>query len=326
MESTADKNPQQTASVQGDTIQALEARLKAAEANPAEAREHRRMGDGNVASEAQTKTETTTVQDEKTPPGTGDKDGLRQFKDKGGKVDDSRIEKANEHLERGLKQREELLKRNKELLSKFTKTSMELAETKKALGAGGGALSQMPEGGGGQDLDKAFLGRLAKAEEDPLVLRELIREEARALYSQESNEIRSAVESIRRDKYHSERVAELVQLVEEGHTWIETEGLERFDRVFQEKPFLMQSPTPYLDAMAFIKPLAGAASAPARSGGPIPILGSGSAVPPPSSQPTATKEQKMNELSKQFHEALKWNDRVGAQKIMEEMDRHEQGR
>lgn len=324
METNSDNNPQPTATVQRDTVEALTARLKAAEENPSVAKAHQTVN-GTVASEAQKQPPSTPPAEIKTPPPEPNKDGLQQFKDKEGNVDPNRIQKANEHLERGIKEKEELLKRNRELLQKFTKASQEVSETKKQLG-GIGAPTPIPEGGG-RDFDQAFLERVSKLEEDPLVLRELIRQEARSLLVQENGEMRSMIEGMRQEGIYSQRASELDELIKAGHSWIATEGLGRFEKVFEEKPFLLQSPTPYMDALRFIDASSnGSASAPAQSRQPTPILGSGSAVPPPTSAPTVTKEQKMSDLSKQLHDAMKWHDRQGAARIMAEMTRLEQGR
>lgn len=324
METTIDNNPSPPADAPRDTMEALAARLKAAEANPSLAKAHT-TADGTVPSEAQKQPQTTPPAEEKTPPPAANKDGLQQFKDKDGNVDQTKIEKANEHLERGIKERDDLLKRNKDLLSKFTKTSQELAKTNKEL-QGQGANITMPEGGHGDNLDEVFLKRVSKLEENPLVLRDLIREEARALLAKENGEMRSVLDGLQRESLYATRAAELDELVKAGNTWIVTEGLGRFEKVFEEKPYLLQSQTPYMDALRFMDATSGAAPAPAQGGAPTPILGAGSAVPPPSSAPTATKKQKMAELGKQFREALQWSDRQGAAKIMDEMDRLEQGR
>jgi hypothetical protein len=248
---------------------------------------------------------------------------LQQFKDKEGQVDTGKIQKANEHLERGIKEREELVRRNKELLSKFTKTSQELARTNKDLG-GYGSNQPIQEGGQGQDVDsQRFLERLERVADDPLLFRELIREEARNA----NGDVRGAVEGMQKESAFSTRAQELNELVRAGHSWIVTEGLGRFEKVFEEKPFLLQSGTPYMDAMRFIdSPPNGSAPTTAQGGNSTPILGSGSAVPPPSSTPPATKERKMADLSQQLHEAFQYGEKDRAAKIMAEMNRLELGR
>lgn len=315
METITGTNPQ----TQGDSLEALAARLKTAELNPEAAKAH--VVGGKAASEVQEQTQAKPTEAAITPPPAGTKEGLPQTMDKG-EVPLSEIQKRNEHLEKGIKEKEELLRRNKELLAKFHQTSQAAAETGKQLGAA----KPLPEGGHGQELDKAFLARLAKANDDPLVLRDLIREEARNLLTQEVGPIRSEWEQSKQDRVWSRYGEELVDLAKAGHTWIATEGLERFERVFQEKPYLLQSPTPYMDAMRFIDAPTGPAAVSAQNGKPAPILGGGSAVPPPSSAPAATTEQKMADLSKKFQEAAKWNDRKGMAELMEQMTRLNQGR
>ena len=301
METIEDKTPAPAGPVR-DTPEALAARLKAAEANPEVAKAHQTVN-GNVSSEAQTQVPPTPPKPD-TPPAEVKKDGLQQFKDKEGNVDAEKIRKSNEHLERGLRDKEELLKRNKELLSKFTKTSQEAAKVKKELGA----TAPIPEGGQGDDIDdKRFLERLGAAQEDPKLLRKVIREEAAQL--PQVREAVSFMEETKRERFEASMGQQLNELVQAGHTWIAKEGLGRFNEVFDREPWLLQSRTPYLNAMKFMEIPQESAPAPAQGSQPVPVLGGGNAIPPPSSAPTATTEQKMKDLSSQFHTAVRRGDR-----------------
>lgn len=313
METTVDNNPT-APSAAPDTKEALAARIQAAEANPQSAKAHQ-TANGTVTSDAQAQPVPTPPAVTPQPP--ANKDSLQQFKDKEGNVDDSKIEKANEHLKQGIKEkREALLQENKKLLSEFTKTSQEVKKVREL-----GAQAPIPEGGQPVDENRRFLELMAKADNDPTILRQLIREEAEAII----NPLRSEWEQGKQDRAANQLTDELVELAESGATWIVTEGTGRFQDVFKSRPWLMQSQTPYKDAMKFMDVPKGPAPAPAQ-GGTIPILGSGSAVPPPSSAPTATTEQKMSDLSAKFREALKWNDRSEANRLMAEMTRLESGR
>lgn len=315
METITGTNPQP----QGDSVEALAARLKQAELNPDAAKAH--VVGGKAASEVQAQTQTKPPE-AMTPPPDGTKEGLPQTTDKG-EVSLSEIQKRNEHLEKGIKEKEELLKRNKELLAKFHQTSQEASKTGKQLGA----VQSVPEGGQGQEIDdKRFLDALAKSNEDPLVLKKLFSEMAEAAAERKFGPALSEWQKAKQDDVWSGYGEELVALAKAGNTWIATEGLERFERVFQEKPFLLKSPTPYMDAMRFIDAPIGPAAVPAQNGKPAPILGGGSAVPPPSSAPAATTEQKMADLSIKFREAARWNDRKVMSEIMEQMNRLERGR
>lgn len=310
MEMTVDNTPQ-VAPVQ-DSREALEARIKAAEANPQVSKTHQVVG-GTVASEAQAQPE-TSPEPSKTPAVDGKKDSLQQFKGKDGQVDISKIEKANEHLKQGIKDsKEKLLEENKKLLSEYTKTRQELS-----------AVGKMapPTPGAPDESERVFLEKLAKAGDDPKILRQLIREEALEIVRPLQNEW----EQGKQDRVASRLTDELVELAESGESWIITEGTGRFNDAFKARPWLLQSPTPYKDALKFIDAPRGPAPAPAQSGQAIPILGAGSAVPPPSSAPPATTEQRMTVLSAQFREALKWGDQASATKLMAEMSRLNNGR
>lgn len=301
-----------------DTVEALQARLKAAETDP-HARDHRTTND-TVTSTVQAPSPATPPEGPKAtppaPPSEGKKDGLDQFKDKDGNVDDGKIRKANEHLERGIRDREELLRKNKELLAKFTKDSQELAATRRELET---RQTATPPPAMPTNEDEAFLKRVAELENNPIALRDLIDETA----ARRTRSLEERLSRFEAEERNRTQAMELQQLVEAGHAWIIKEGLGRFEDVFKEKPFLLQSRTPYLDALRFMENSSGAAPAPAQGG--TPILGGGSATPPPSSAPTVTPEQRMGELSKQFHLHLQRGQVAEAGKVMEEMNRLNRG-
>lgn len=321
MEQTLDNKP--VAPIKGpDSLEAIQARIKAAEANPEVGKAHR-LATGPVASTVQEPTPPTQAVGPEVkppaPPTEPKKDGLEQFKGKDGIVDDGKIRKSNEHLERGIREREELLRKNKELLAKFTTVSQGLAETRKTAETLPPIAPPPPVA---VDADEAFLRKLAQSEEQPLALRDLMREEFGAMIAPYKTQLMGAAQ----EADMRQKAAELQEIVNAGNTWIIKDGhvdLSPFDSVFTERPYLLQSRTPYLDALKFMDVPSGSASAPAQGG--TPILGGGSAVPPPSSAPAVTTEQKMNELSTQFRNLLARGQTVEAGKVMEEMQRLNRG-
>jgi hypothetical protein len=163
---------------------------------------------------------------------------------------------------------------------------------------------------------------VAELENNPLALRDLIRSEIKVGIAP----IQGRLQSADQEADLRSKAAELQSIVDAGHTWIYKDGqvdLSKFDEVFQERPYLLQGRTPYLDALRFMDTSNGSASAPAQGG--TPILGGGSAVPPPSSSPTVTPEQKMGELSQKFRLLISRGQRTEANEVMKEMERLNRG-
>ena len=229
-----------------------------------------------------------------------------QFMNKDGKLDENKIQKSNENLEKAiLSRQEQLLKLNKELNKKFTQTSQEVSDVKKQVEP---VVEQAP-----LDTKKKFLEDLEKDTHDTLV--KLIDERIKPVRSEISNVKAKEVEMI--------QARELDELVSSGNDWILSEGLGRFEAVFNAKPFLRQSETPYKDALRFIDVPSKSGQTPsdAQIGATTPIIGDRRAVPPPSSNQTVSIGQSMENLSQELRAALKCGDRKLAQEIGKKMER-----
>ena len=227
--------------------------------------------------------------------------------DKDGQVSEEKILKANESLEKATKDKEarleELLKRNKELRRKFG----DVGQTVKQVEA-----SQSPE--------EAYRKEMEQLEKNPVqYIRGSVQSELQAL--------RAEIQSMKAETVETGQAKELDALVEQGHSWIQDEGLKRFEEVFQERPYLLQSRTPYRDAVRFMSelPSNGAAAVPAQNGRSLPILGGGHAAPPPSQEPPASTEMRMEEMSKKLESALRHGDKAVASRLMRDMDKLERG-
>ncbi len=114
------------------------------------------------------------------------------------------------------------------------------------------------------------------------------------------DQFRESIEDQKRDK-------ELTSLANEGHTWIHEEGLDRFGEVFKERPYLLNSPTPFRDATAILAmegrlPSKGKEQSLAQ-GPRTPTLSSSGSLPPPTT-PADTLETSYASLDAQFDRAL----------------------
>jgi hypothetical protein len=100
---------------------------------------------------------------------------------------------------------------------------------------------------------------------------------------------------------------ELAGLAKEN-PWMLTEGLARFERVFEANPWLRQSPNPYKDAIRFMDDLPsrnGMAPGLTQAGSPLPVLGSSGAIPPSTLDRSATVESSYNDLERQYDLAIR---------------------
>lgn len=323
MPETTDMTPPQVKPA-GDSVDALNARIAAAEANPETGKAHVVLGENVEPSAPQAG---ATIPEAGHPPaGSENGSGQQQTKDEKGKFDDKRIKESSKHLEIGIKEREELLKRNKELLSKFHETSQELSKTEKELKSLE-TRDEPPQRGVEGDREKQYLDRLARVGDDPKEILRIIDERAAEIARSESRDIREW----RRQEQEQARFRawdnELLELAKEGHAWLmEPGGLERLKPIFDERPSLLkESKNPYRDAIRLMDEVPGTAASPAQARSQTPILGGGVAVPPPSSQPPATTEQQMEALSADFQKALKYGDREKATELMRKMDAIQRG-
>jgi len=106
-------------------------------------------------------------------------------------------------------------------------------------------------------------------------------------------------------------LSEVDSVAKDGNDWILTqEGFDKIQQVFQDRPYLKQSPSPVRDALRFIDsvPGKGSASDTAQVGPRTPILGAGSAVPPPSLKQTVSAADELVDLNKKMDEALRSGD------------------
>lgn len=227
--------------------------------------------------------------------------------DKDGQVSEEKILKANESLEKGIKDKEsrleELLKRNKDLRRKF--------------GDVGQVVKQVESNLSPEELSRKELEELEK---NPVhYIKGSIKSEIQAL--------RAELEAMKMETVETTQAKELDSLIEQGHSWIHDEGLQRFEEVFKERPYLLQSRTPYKDAVRFMSdiPLNGAGAVPAQNGRSLPILGGGHAAPPPSQEQPASTEMRMEEMSRKMTSALQHGDKATAARLMREMDKLERG-
>lgn len=252
-----------------------------------------------------------------TAPDAKKTDGLQQFRNKDGEVDPSLIEKANQHLEKGIQSKEEriksLLGKNKELMQKFTKTSQEAkqAEAKPPEPVQPIRLDNLTP-----ELKQKFAEKL---QADPVAA---ILEIGQLAARNEVTPLASEWQNTKQDRIDRRMAEELDSLVDQGHSWIQTEGLERFEKVFQQKPYLRQSETPYSDALRFMDVPQGNGTQPgqAQPGPKTPILGSNTGVPPSSFQAPVSTEQSMNNLSTQITLALQRGDRKSAMEYQKQLD------
>lgn len=234
-------------------------------------------------------------------------DSLQQFRDKDGNVDPQRIEKANEHLQESIEDRDtriqRLLKSNKELMRKFNEKSHEAKAVE-----GEASRAQQPV------LDKQ--ARLAHLDRDPVEAVEAIAEiKAREI---ESRLLERLTAKERADQELT--VAEnLDRLGQNGHSWIYTqEGSAWFNERFQEEPALLKMRNPYAAAVKMfpeLVPSRAQQSDAAPSVRSTPTLGGGRAVPPPSSSPTETPGQQLKSLKAEFALAVQMRDMAKASEV-----------
>ena len=243
---------------------------------------------------------------------------VQKFKDSDGKLDLAKIEKSNEHLQRGIESREEkLLKLNRELQKKFTATSQELA-------AKGNAT---PEADSIEFTDEGKRKIIADMGLDPndatsQKLIDSVVKIARTVARRETEPFVKDVRHITEVTQESRSLKELDDLVREGNDWIITEGTTRFDKVLEERPYLRQSRTPYRDALRFMElPRQDSQPANARVGAQTPILGASQTVPPPSTLPPSTPEQDIETLSVELRYAVSEKNFQKAKEIEAQMDR-----
>lgn len=248
-------------------------------------------------------------------------DPVQQFRDKDGQVSLQKVEQANEHLQKAIDDAEARLqaaiKLNKELRQKHRKVTTEAKSEEKTLDA------KLPEVTANMtpEIKAKFAEMLEK---DPVgAIFEITRLGARS----EIDPFRRDFEGFREENKDTSLARELDDIGQNGNPWVFTEeGQRLFDAVFQERPWLFQSRTPYKDALRFINAPAAPATAAAPAVKSTPILGGGSAVPPPSSAPTETPMDQLKRLKSEFNLALARRDMKLAGELGEKIKQLDQTR
>lgn len=246
-------------------------------------------------------------------------DSLQQFRDKEGNVDPQKIEKSNEHLQKLADDKEarlqSLIKMNKELRRKESEASKGIKQEE-------GRLAEVyPELVTGK-MSPEFKQKLhSDLEKDPV---EAIVNLAALVAEQKANEKTARFEkelaSLRGETRDDSLVKELDDIGQNGHSWVYSpEGSKLFDEAFQERPWLLQSRTPYKDALRFINAPVDRQPDVTPSVRSTPTLGGGRAVPPPTSQPTVSPEQQLRDMRREAMVAIARGDMKRANELAEKM-------
>jgi len=234
---------------------------------------------------------------------------VQKFKEPDGSLNLDKIEKSNEHLQRGIEDRtEKLLALNRELQKKFTQTGQELSAKSKTLPEPD--VLEFTEEGKKKiidDLEKDFVGTMDK----------VVRTHVKLATSTLAEDVARMKEQTR----ESRELKELDDLVKDGNEWIITEGLGKFEKVFSERPYLRQSKTPFNDALRFMEVPRRDSQPTARVGAQTPILGASQTVPPPSALPPSTPERDIEILSVELRNSIASKDFQKAREIEAQMDR-----
>jgi len=250
-------------------------------------------------------------------------DSLQQFRDKEGNLDPAKAEQSREHLQKHVEDKEAralaIAKAVSELRKREAKATQEIKAGEKELAS---ALPDLTPGKLSPEIRQKLLSDLEKDPVEAIVnLTAIIAEQRIKPHVQELG-------SLRGESREKALATELDDIGQNGHPWVySTEGSKLFDDAFQERPWLLQSRTPYKDALRFINaPVAQQPDA-APSVRSTPTLGGGRAVPPPSPTPTETPGQKLSNLKAQFAIAISQErDLEKANKIGLEIKRLENAR
>jgi len=256
----------------------------------------------------QTTQETTPAKEQKAPED-GKKEPESKVTDKSGEMSEEQLQNGIEHLKKDMSRKEALLKEYKELQRKYTPVAQEVKRLEKEVKAPESS-GQIPE-----DFRKKFSEDLEK---DPVAA--LVKYVDFALEEKINSRVKPDIENLKDGVLDTRRATEIDELVNEGHDWILKEGLGKFDAVFAERPWLLQSHTPYKDAAKFLpnNPTSKGTSHSPAQGGKTPILSASGAVPPPVSQ-TSTVESDYAALESQFDRAMKIGNVKEAKKIQSKM-------
>jgi hypothetical protein len=267
---------------------------------------------------ADTKTQAQTENPSPENPEGKDNQNLSQPKGKSGDVSEEQIQKDTEHLKADLAKKEarkaELLQQYKDLQRQYTPVAQEVKKLEKEV------QTQAPSQNGDRvdipiDFRKKFTEDLEKDPVEAIVkLASVIADGRLDGFRRETG-----IDKFRENMEDQKRDRELDSLAKEGHTWIHEEGLERFVDVFKERPYLLNSPTPFRDATRFMEGLPSKSNGQSPAQGPrTPTLSSSGSLPPPTS-PADTLESSYASLDSQYDRAIKRGDIREAKKIMGKM-------
>lgn len=275
------------------------------------------------APEAPTQPVQVETQSQESEPKKGEADKLSPFRNKEGEVDPQKIEKANESLTRATKDKEsriqELLKINDERKKKFYAASENAAKLRRENEKLEAEPKLQPEYRGlTQELKNQFAQDVEKDPVDAIYrMIEMVTDGKTRPFLDEYEKDKAS----RQNRRQAERLDDLGQ---SGHDWVYTpEGREWFEDKFKSDPWLLQAPDPFGAAIRQYSeslPKSAQAEAQAQSLG-VPVLGGSSAVPPPSSSPTATPEKRLEDLTSDMNLAMSQGDMEGMRKIRSEMEK-----
>lgn len=240
---------------------------------------------------------------------------VQKFKNPDGSLNDDKVIKSNEHLKMGIEEKQaKLLKLNRELTQKFTKVSQELSEKNNEKK---NADEELDFSKPSEEVKKKILADL---EADPI---ETILRLSRTGAKQVTEPIIKKVDAMSDRSSEEGKLKELDSLVDKGHGWILEEGTSRFESVFAERPYLLQSKTPYADALLFMNIPASGTDIPkvTHLGQKTPIIGASQTVPPPSSAPPLTTENQLEVISNQIKRAIADRDFDRAKELSAQQDR-----
>ena len=253
------------------------------------------------------------------PAVTGAIESPQQFKGTDGKLDEEKIQKSNEHLRMGIEERQaKLIKLNKDLREKFRESGTEL-NTEQVKAEQESSIAELLKGKLTPEIKKRIAEEI---ENDPV---EGFLTMSRLAARQELNPHIGKIESMEKSYVERRELKELDTLINEGHDWIISEGLGRFEQAFNDRPWLRQSKTPYADALRFIN-TPGHAPSQAHVGPTTPILGSSRAVPPASATPSVSPDQSLADLSNSLRIAIRNKDMAKAAELEAKMDMAYKGR
>jgi hypothetical protein len=273
-----------------------------------------------TATEAQEKTEPATPEPEAKAPEGKKAEVPPHMRLPDGTVDEAKLQKATQHIEKAILSKEEQLAKYKDLQKKYTQLSQEVKSEEKVVPK----VDLYKAGLRPEDFSPEFRDKLQKDMEQDFVgtwlkaTTAIVKSALDPLVQERQQE-----QAVQRDERIYKRLDELAS--KPGNEWVlSDEGMGKFDSVFKERPYLWQSHDPYGDAYHFIdgKPEYQAQQGQvAQAPKPTPILGAGRAVPPVTSQPSVSAQAQLQKLNSDMMEALATKDWARAADIQRQKDR-----